>query len=387
MKLDCRLLIVLILVASGSFSNICDAQTARNSLESLVVESAALKEKRLIYVSKPLGYANSEERYSVVYVLDGESSIDYTKAVAEMLYQSGFPKLIVVAIPNTIRGRDLTPSAWREAQDGGGAENFLRFIKQELIPVIDKKYRTDNYRVLIGHSLGGLFATYALVKETQLFNALIAISPSVFYNDFSVMNQVEDLFEHYQSDSALTRLPEFHFAMGHEPGEEGDGILKMHQYFKQSAPAQMNWAFEYYPKENHTTVPLVATLDGLRFAFRDFNVPESIMDKGLDGLRKYFTKVSKKFGKNILVPQRVLMNLSDSQWSSGKHEDAILTARYYAEIYPDMIIPYDYLSDYYLRLGQIDRAIIETQNMLKVLPGFQHAEQKLKRLNEMKSKQ
>ena len=383
MKLIYRLVILqLILFTNLIFFGNAIAQTARNAVENLVVDSTILGEKRAIYVSKPLGYEKSDERYFVIYVLDGESSIDYTKAVTEMLYQSGFPKMIVVAIPNTVRTRDLTPVAVRDAENGGGAGQFLQFIKKELVPVIDKKYRTDTYKVLIGHSLGGLFATYAMVQERSLFDAFIAVSPSVFVDNFSIMAQVDKLF-----NNKTAKLPEFYFAMGNEPGEEGDGIIKMHKYFEQSAPAGLNWKFDYYPKENHTTVPLVATLGGLRFAFRDFLLPESLMAQGLEAIKNHFIKTSKKFGKKMLVPQRVLMNLSDRQWAEGQHSKAIDTARYYANIYPDMIIPYDYLSDYYQRLGEIDLAIAETKNMLKVLPGFQHAEEKLKRLKAIKHQQ
>jgi len=358
------------------------AQTSRNSIETITVNSKILDEARPIYVSKPLGYDNSDEEYFVVYVLDGESSIDYTKAITEMLYQSGYPKLIVVAIPNTFRNRDLTHAAGQDAEDGGGASNFLQFFKQELIPSIESKYRVHPYRVLVGHSFGGLFATYALTEEPDLFDAMVAISPSVFFDHDSMMKRVEQLFSLKQPQPAL---PDFYFAMGEEPGAEGDGIISMNKYFEESAPANINWQFDYFPRENHTSVPLKATMDGLRFAFKDFNISKSLLQKEVSDLDNYFKKVSEKFRKKTLVPQRSLMNMADLQWRAGRREDAINTAKYYAKTYPNAIIAYDYLSDYYLREGKIDMAISEVENMLEIIPGFRHATAKLKKLKALKT--
>lgn len=374
-KASILLILLLTLVVAEA-----QAQTDRNSIVTIKVPSKLLCEVRHVFISKPLGYDNSDEEYFVVYVLDGESSIDYTKAVTEMLYQSGFPKILVVAIPNTFRNRDLTHAAGQDAEDGGGAANFLQFIKQELIPTIESKYRVHPYRVLIGHSFGGLFATYAMTQETELFDAMVAISPSVFFDDASMMKKVDQLFTNKKP-----HLPDFYFAMGDERGEEGNGIKAMNQFFKKSAPKNLAWKFDYFPRESHTTVPLKATLDGLRFVFRDFLVSHELLNKNVTALEKYYDKASIKFRKKILVPQRSLMNMADLQWTSGRRMEAIETAKYYAETYPNAIIARDYLSDYYLREGKIDLAIAEVKNMLEIIPGFRHATEKLKRLNAMKN--
>ena len=376
MKIVKQALIILFLM-TVSFNVL--SQTNRNSIESFDVKSEVLDETRRVYVSKPLGYETSDENFFVVYVLDGESSIDYTKAITELLYQNGYPKLLVVAIPNTFRNRDLTPTAWREAEDGGGSEAFLKFMKKELIPAVESRYRTHSYRVLIGHSLGGLFASYAMVNETSLFDGLIAISPSVFYDDFLVFKDIQKLLENNSG-----QLPEFYFAMGEEPGEEGDGILTLNDYLVRTSPKDLNWAFDRFSRETHSTVPLVGTLDGLRYIFRDFNVEPELLDQGLKAIIKHFENLSKKYRKNTPVPQRVLMTLSDRLWSSGNEQKAIDVVKYYAEIYPNMIIPYDYLSEYYSRQNKIDLAIQAAQKMLDILPGYRHAEEKLARLKGIK---
>lgn len=360
-----------------SLFNANAAQTTRNSIDKFTINSKVLDEQRTMYVSKPLGYADSDERYFVVYVLDGETSIDYTKAIAELLYQSGFPKMLIVGIENTHRNRDLTPTQWREAADGGGADNFLRFIKEELMPSINKNYRAHDYNVLIGHSLGGLMASHIMCKDTNLFDAMVALSPSVFYDDFYALKRIESLFERIP-ENMPKEFPDFYFAMGDEPGEEGDGIIKMNEYFKKNAPKNLNWKFDFYAKESHTSVPLVGTLDGIRFVFRDFVLDNSFALSYLEPIKAHFVRLSDKFGKNVKVPQRILMNLGWTQWDRGEQQAAIDTFKYYAKIYPNMVIPYDSLSEYYDRQGKTQMAIDELVKLLKIVPGFGHAQEKLK---------
>lgn len=350
-------------------------QTERVQIEQFVIESEVLEEKREIYISKPLGYDNEQDSYFTIYVLDGESAIDSTKAIAELLYQSGYPKILIVAIPNTFRNRDLTPTPWTDAEDGGGSSKFRQFLSEELIPTVEENYRSHPYRILIGHSLGGLLATEVFVHSPALFQGMIAISPSVFYDDYLVYHQFKKAMAKPSAD-----FPDFFFAMGYEPGAEGEGILKLHQLLSRRSPKNLNWQFEYYAKESHTSVPLVATLDGIRYLFRDFQMNSDLSSLSLTGVISHYQKLSEKFGKNILPPQRVLMNLGYTQWEAGDTELAIQTFEYYADIYPTMIIPFDVLSTWHEKLGDTEKAIIYVKRMLDIIPGFGHAAEKLKQL-------
>ncbi len=95
-------------------------------------------------------------------------------------------EVIIVGIPNTDRTRDLSPSKPSNAgatgapqfPTAGGADNFLKFIETELMPEIEKRYRVTPYKMLAGHSLGGLFAVHAMVTKPDLFNSYIAVSPA-----------------------------------------------------------------------------------------------------------------------------------------------------------------------------------------------------------------
>jgi uncharacterized protein len=157
---------------------------------SFQLQSRVLGETRVIDVALPRGYAASTDRYPLVIVLDGEFEHELAAAIARFYARaSQLPPTIVVGVRNTNRMRDMTPppvggfTVPREAGSAGGAENFLRFLANELTPYLDSAYRTAPMRVLVGHSLGGLFALYALAKQPALFTGYVVMEPSVWWNE------------------------------------------------------------------------------------------------------------------------------------------------------------------------------------------------------------
>ena len=154
---------------------------------SLTVKSEVLGEDRRILVRTPQGYEAGNQRYPVLYLLDGDAHIAHTSSTVEFLARNGrMSELIVVAIPNTDRTRDLSPThitttgatGAPQFPTSGGGDKFLKFIETELMPHIEKNYRVHPYRILAGHSLGGLFVVHAMISRPDLFNAYIAVSPA-----------------------------------------------------------------------------------------------------------------------------------------------------------------------------------------------------------------
>lgn len=150
--------------------------------------SDALGENREYWVSLPDSYddeASSYKRYPILIVLDGNLHFKSISGVVNYMSSDAFrswkiPEMIVVAIRNVDRGRDFTPDKIVTARENntGGGDVFLRFLEEELMPKLDKNYRTTPYRILFGHSLGGLLATHAYMKDKTQFNSFIAVDPS-----------------------------------------------------------------------------------------------------------------------------------------------------------------------------------------------------------------
>jgi predicted alpha/beta superfamily hydrolase len=156
----------------------------------------------MLYVSLPRGYETSKERYPVVYVLDADYSFAIAHNVVEHLAdRQHLPWAIVVGIAydgepryREHRTRDYTPTHTLEVGPGtehqrpyqkhsGGGPKFRDFLRGELLPLIDRTYRTSAERVLVGHSYGGLFGAWLLLTAPDLFTGYIIVSPSLWYDE------------------------------------------------------------------------------------------------------------------------------------------------------------------------------------------------------------
>ncbi|WBX70804.1 alpha/beta hydrolase [Tenacibaculum retecalamus] len=165
------------------------------------IYSKALKDKRKFWVQLPDNF-NENRKYPVVYVLDGETHLPIVSLV-QNYYSGGFiPEMILVGISNQqYRTRDLTISKIKTrqgstyTQENGGAGNFIKFIKKELIPYIEKKYPVTNYRTLIGHSFGGLFAINTLIHHQELFTNYLAIDPSLDWDHQKLVKEAAVLLK------------------------------------------------------------------------------------------------------------------------------------------------------------------------------------------------
>jgi uncharacterized protein len=150
-----------------------------------------LGESRVIDVALPVRYErDTAQRYPVLVVLDGEFEHEIAASIARFYAgMSQLPPLIVVGVRNGDRDHDFTPAPVAgfatppEAQRPGGADAFLSFMSDELVPWIDRSYRTAPLRVLVGHSLGGLFALYTIAHRPDLFTGFLIMEPSAWWND------------------------------------------------------------------------------------------------------------------------------------------------------------------------------------------------------------
>src|SRR5215210_6315441 len=215
-------LLALLLTASAARAQ---APPAYETPERLIVKSQVLGEERTVLVRVPAGYARGSERFPVLYMTDGDAHIQHTSATVSFLARNArMPEMIVVGVTNTDRTRDLTPTRVEQLPGNpnarfptsGGADKFLKFIETELIPLVESKYRTQPYRALAGHSLGGLFAVHTLVTKPDLFNSYVAVSPSLQWDNFEEIGRVKEFFK------ARKELKRTLFtSLGNEPGDIG----------------------------------------------------------------------------------------------------------------------------------------------------------------------
>ena len=142
----------------------------------------------------------------------------------------------------------------------------MKFLSDELFPVVEDKYSTRDYRTLVGHSYGGLFVTYALVAKPELFRAYLACSPWLSEVDNPVIKKIEKQLQKGYEKNKL-----FYFA--HEPINSSgieERILKMKAVFEKHATNDFGWEYKKYNEADHSNLPLKAIPDALDFFFPGF---------------------------------------------------------------------------------------------------------------------
>src|SRR5260370_19819517 len=180
---------LLFLFQLSCFLSVASAQEVAPPVpQRLDIHSNVLKEDRVIWVRTPPGYQQSKAVSAVVYQTDAPGHVNEIGSTIDFLVNNNrVPPLIVVGIANTDRNRDLTPThADIKNPDGtvttfptsGGADRFLDFIQTDLMPKIEKRYRTAPYRISAAHSFGGLLSIHPLITRPDLSNSSTPVSPS-----------------------------------------------------------------------------------------------------------------------------------------------------------------------------------------------------------------
>ena len=324
------------------------------------IQSAILGEQRDLLIYLPAGYANGQQHYPVLYLLDGPDNFHHTTGTLAGLVRAGHtPDLIVVGIANTDRTRDLTPTNLRrqEGEDGpdfptsGGADAFLRFLTQELIPKVEAQYRTAPYRILVGHSFGGLFAIHALLTEPDAFQATIAISPSLWWDD----QQPVQLARQTLVGNAPIRQRLF-LTLGEERGDMMDGFLAMLDVLRFAAPETLQWQSRILEGDDHGSAPIASTRLGLQFLFDGWRMPQTAFQEGYEAVEAHYRRLTERYGYPIQPPEGIVNNLGYFALGNGQVEEAIRVFRKNVESYPDSANVYDSLGEALEAKGDLNAA-------------------------------
>lgn len=244
------------------------------------IQSSSLKEKRILNIYLPEGYnQNDSSKYPVIYLLDGSANEDFIHIVGLVQFNSfewinQVPKSIVVGIATVERRRDFTfPTSIESDKKAypttGHSEEFIAFIEKELQPFIENKYKTNTSKTIIGQSLGGLLATEILFKKPTLFNKYIIVSPSLWWNNGSLLNQNSQIFL-----DTFNQPTDIYIGVGKEGltptviprvMEVDANILA--EKIKGSKSKSINVYFDYLPQENHATILHQAVSNSFRLIY------------------------------------------------------------------------------------------------------------------------
>lgn len=314
--------------------------------ESITIESKILNEDRKILIYLPEGYKASKARYPVLYTLDGSSY--FMPSIGILKYHAEFdmvPEMIIVAIPNINRQRDFTPTKTDYSPVSGGAANFLKFIKEELFPFIESNYRTQPYRVFSGHSLGGLCVFYALLYEPDMFNAYIAISSSIWYDDKLLLRKAEEVFQ-----GAKPFKKSIYFSIEAGDNDHVKTNKEMAQLLENNNRVDFQWKFKWMKDEGHVSLWVRSFYAGLEFV-SPWNLPERVRAGGPDAIIEHFNEMK------LDISEDMIRHFGYDYWRQKNYKQAIRVFKLNMEKFPRSEETYHQLGDVYRDSGQLELAI------------------------------
>lgn len=366
-----RSLLVLFFIFCFAFAaGAQNAQIASAVHTRYTINSQALGEERTILVRVPADYERRrDEKYPVVYMLDAHPPQNsmMTGIIEQQAWGGQMPEMILVGIQNTNRGRDMTPTKLEDGRGAsGGADKFLQFIETEVVPLVEKNYRTQPFRIFAGHSLGGLFAVYSFVARPELFNAYIAASPVLQWDDNVVVKRAEEMFRQKKNWKKTMVV-----AVGNEP-DNMKGFNAFKDLLKKANPDDLEYEFRVFQDENHASVVLPAYYFGLRKIFAGWTPPQngSVAD-----LENHYKKLSERFNYKIPIPEATLNQIGYRFLRSGDFVAAIEVFRKNVEHHPYSANCYDSLAEAFEKNGQLKQAKENYEKAYKLAEA--HGEQEL----------
>ncbi|HUR56570.1 MAG TPA: alpha/beta hydrolase-fold protein [Opitutaceae bacterium] len=243
------------------------------------LQSVVLGEERRLVVRLPYDYeTNLAARYPVLFKLDGDSGLRrYHETIAELSSRGAIPDLIVVAITNAPgqRERDMTPASLHQEADPtgkmgtgamGGGDRFLDFMEKELIPYVERNYRTTGPRLLAGHSRSALLTVQSLLSQPDLFHARFVFSAPLMRDEQRLIADTR---------AFLAATPQHRSFIYFNWGTaENEGMGRSHDAMlalvREQAPGGLRWLIERAPGADHQETPLAAIPGALQGFFRDW---------------------------------------------------------------------------------------------------------------------
>ncbi len=393
----------------------CHHTAPNNSIEIGKIDSVyskSLAEERKIFVYLPAAAKDTSKRFPVLYLLDGDDHFASVSGIVKYFAErSVCPDMIIIGIPNTDRTRDLTPTRSLLYPDGsksddlkssGGGEKFVSFIKNELMPHVDSLYPVAPYKLLIGHSFGGLTVMNILINHPNLFNAYIAVDPSMWWDKQKLLNQARQVFTQQKfagksfymgiantmpsgMDTLQVRIDTtgttFHIR----------SILQLKDILLHNKSNGLNFNYAYYKNDDHGSSPLITEYDGLRFIFSYYKTPQLVFDQLLDknnhtdaakGFTEHYLEVSKNLGYTVLPPEDQINGYVGFLAGSGQPQKALQLLNLNIKNYPKSADVFDSLGDFYKAQKDKTKAVAAYEKALLL----KETAETRKKLNELQGK-
>ncbi|MFD2915212.1 alpha/beta hydrolase-fold protein [Psychroserpens luteus] len=347
-------------------------------------DSKAFEAEREIHVYLPFSYTeNKTQKYPTIYLFDGQfdALFDMTSSTMDYMSQVGeFNEYIIVGIKTTQRAREFTPMYTDEkTQEGWGetkvgeAHILENHLQNEVFPLIEKTYRTQPFRLAIGHSLGGTFVLNSLLSKPAFFQAVIAISPNLMYDNRQINNRFDTYFKTHDT------LKKFIYVSAGTVGDMENNFRKasgnLDAIIKYHNPKHLEYHFKVLEGENHSTTPIYTINRAFSEMAKIWTISEEkledlIKDESVlfvDDLKSFYSQLSEFAGYEVLPSVDQINTFGYDCLYYKKNDEALSVFNWAISLYPDNANLYDSTAEAYLKSGNNKEAKRYYQKALDVL--------------------
>jgi predicted alpha/beta superfamily hydrolase/TolA-binding protein len=321
-----------------------------------IIHSNILDEDRLLLTHLPREYDDTQLSYPVLYLLYGQDINNYfadAVIITEKLGTTGeIPPVIVVGVANTNRYRDNLPEKIRGRSDSGGADNFLRFFEEELIPYVEKNYRTKNFRILAGPQAGAVFGLYALLTKPDLLNAVLSENPFMNPENSAFLYPRAEAF--FKNTMSLKKFLYIKCEKNERP-QDLEYVENFAQLLESHTPKGFRFQVEISEPSGYFIAPLPFR-QGLRTLFTGHKLPENFQTNTVKDIIDYYEKLSEAYGFTVDPPSLMMTFEGDKLSEQRKTNEAIGLFEYQLSLYPKSLNALWRLGETYRGMGKFERA-------------------------------
>jgi len=324
----------------------------------------------------PDGYEKSDKTYPVLFTLNGQiiSRFASDASTLDNLSNDRIPDMILIGIYNT----GVAGNYWSCPNDSGfvqDGKSFCTFLKEELIPEINKNYRTNGYRILSGQSNTGLYVMYNFLFYPDLFNAYVVASPMFGWCPDFFLNKTKSFLKENPEISRKLYISygDLDYVQVLTPINEFKEALKQ-------SPKDLIWKVDLI--ENTSHVPFVTLNNGLLFFFSGCTMTAERKKLSVSEIKSHFATLSKEYGFTVNPRASVLFDMTIDLGDEQKTDQAIDMNKYLISLYPDSEFYFFYLGKLYQKKGEVELAKANYNEALKINPEYTPAKVALNEMNK-----
>jgi len=344
--------LLLICFLNYSYAQIQDNYTKIG--ERLSIQSQALDEERFYQIYLPPSYhMNEKAEFPVLYIIDGDYNFHYDSGLVEFLSRTAYkiPEMIVVGISDQGSTKYRTNCSPNTEKGSGNANNYMKFINDELKAHIKKTYRASEYDIIVGHSMGGLFTTNYWLEQPNDFDVYVAIDPSLWWNDYTMTTKADNTLKGFDNKGSQLFLS--------LANTKGMGVQQFVGVLDKYFPNEDRWNYKHYVNENHGSLHMMAISDALTTLFKDWDISRETFYafEGPNDIINHYKKFKTNFETEFLLPSYSLGNMMYFYFRQDKFEDLKILEEGIKEHFPHSLEEFNIqLAKNYLSKNELDKA-------------------------------